>query len=134
MREIEFRAFYDGKMYYGVGVTPGTVIFYKDMGQKMCAPIEEAIVGNECDGLFVMQFTGLHDKNGKEIYEGDIVEFAAANSAVGGHKRKMQVEWDDYLLCWSFGSKGYIGNFYEEEANSIEVIGNIHENPDLLEK
>ncbi len=70
------------------------------------------------DGLILMQFTGLLDKNGKEIYEGDILETSG-----GIHK----VEWDS------------VGGFYPFvdvscliEDGIVEIIGNIYENPELL--
>ncbi len=62
----------------------------------------------------LMQYTGLKDKNGKEIYEGDIVK-AVFNSSI--HR----VEWRNDQSQWSIGGFG-----------QWEVIGNIYENPELL--
>ncbi len=66
----------------------------------------------------VMQFTGLHDKNGKEIYEGDIVSFTQTYIAP----------------CAVYWNKEMTG-FYpliSERSKNLTVIGNIHENPELL--
>ena len=64
------------------------------------------------------QFTGLHDKNGKEIYEGDIV-----TDGVGKYK----IVYDLKLA----GYQPYC-IFRDEPENYCEVIGNIYENPDLV--
>jgi uncharacterized phage protein (TIGR01671 family) len=76
-----------------------------------------------------MQFTGLLDKNGKEIYEGDIVKgihFEEIDTGIGLDKLSMdtnrfEVKWDDFCYGW---------NLYGSEE--FEIIGNIYENPDLL--
>ena len=85
------------------------------------------------DDIKVMQFTGLFDKNGKEIYEGDIVSI-------------MDCEPSLYRICyWDNNFKWVVenigkdpscwanDNLEEFEGYHLEVIGNIHENPELLE-
>jgi len=77
------------------------------------------------DSFDVMQFTGLIDKNGVEIYEGDIVahpEYIISPGAV--------IQWDENT--WSIGAAWPVSEFYEGELGEIEVIGNIHANPELL--
>jgi hypothetical protein len=71
------------------------------------------------------QYTGLTDKNGKEIYEGDII---ISKNIV---KKGAEVKWDVY--GWSIGSCWPFSD-YESSYGSFdfEVIGNIHENPELL--
>ena len=79
----------------------------------------------------LMQFTGLPDKNGKEIYEGDIVR-VVYDETFGIVEVKGVIEWDEQgNWCIDFPNKGCslaINQLYEE----IEVIGNICENPELL--
>lgn len=75
----------------------------------------------------IEQFTGLKDKNGKEIYEGDICRAFKANSYLDG---KYIVEWCDKKGRWK-----YKGNSYQIGSSGnlkCEVIGNIHENPNLI--
>ena len=86
----------------------------------------------------IMQYTGLHDKNGKEIYEGDIVLldcYSYEEPVLGG---KFKVIYDDINGMWllvdlenkdrSF-TFGDIKSYYRTE---IEVIGNIYDNSKLL--
>ena len=68
----------------------------------------------------VGQYTGLTDKNGNKIFEGDILEQDVVQS---GTPHREFVEWDYDLL----------GNRYDEWSAFFEIIGNIHDNPELLE-
>lgn len=77
--------------------------------------------------FIVMQCTGLKDKNGKLIYEGDIVKIFHMSGTMQGRLFKDVVEWND-LRC-RFDTENY-GVFDEDDV--YEVIGNIYENPELL--
>jgi len=77
--------------------------------------------------IFPMQFTGLLDKNGKEIWEGDIVCMEDG----GSYGFKHEVLFKQGMFCVEDDGTWFpIGQFY----SVTEVIGNIYNNPELLEK
>ena len=130
MREIKFRGLTieGNKMVYGdlllYRVYP--VIFDEDKEQ------------HEVDATTVGQYTGLQDKNGKEIWEGDIVKvhFNLQNEAQ--HKIK-KIKWWDAGAAFKIvtGKRGLKSGLRLHAAaiykRKIEIIGNVYENPELLE-
>lgn len=98
--------------------------------------------GWSIDEEYLMQSTGLFDRNGKEIFEGDIVKR-------DGIKRPEVVKFGEWIDVDTLGFKEqYIGFYFESEYegqkrlysveskfnNLCKVIGNIYENPELLEE
>lgn len=101
-------------------------------GMGCCFGINAVELLADC---IVEQYTGLKDKNGKEIYEGDIVEEDIDfNSKMTDGTFRYKVYWNEDELCWSLYpiSSESIHNDLWELNSSRRVIGNIHENPELL--
>ena len=126
MREIKFRAWDKdrGKMcHFGLFDLDGHYSY-----------VDYYRIPDECP---VMQYTGLKDKNGKEIYEGDIVEFGEVGDRV---KKEIVFEESGFITVNPYeDGPGFIptlGFFLEDddEGYNIIVIGNIYENSELLEK
>jgi hypothetical protein len=112
MREIKFRIWlhrgWPDKEYEMAEVD---YYFFEEWGYQTSEEVESA-------GHKIMQYTGLKDKNGKEIYEGDIVRL------IYGPKFYLYTVPDDCGcgLRWQI----------DESGGEQEVIGNIYENPELL--
>ena len=80
--------------------------------------------------LKIMQFTGLLDKNGKEIYEGDIIRDGLSPSVVEfkSHTNTSYGHGDSNTTQYL----GYAFHFWASGLGAVEVIGNVHENPELI--
>jgi uncharacterized phage protein (TIGR01671 family) len=91
----------------------------------------------------LMQYTGLKDKNGKEIYEGDIVNIGIINGSGklpydGKEKERIvQVIWSEFRSSFAikFNENANTDLFnYARNGKEFEIIGNIFENPELIQE
>lgn len=132
MREIKFRVWVNNRMVYlpYLAFTDCDNLVFSE--QKLGHYIDEYIVKTP---IILMQFTGLLDKNSKEIYEGDVVK----HKTIGCHTGSVLTEDSDGVVVWSGSGFKYqktedMGrynfNFGSELICSehYEVIGNIYEN------
>lgn len=99
--------------------------------------MKNTFIAPESTGLILMQYTGLKDKNGKEIYEGDIVR---CKQYIGGNfvehcieKGFIEFRNGEFGLHRKQGYYQSLSKFIEY-AYEFEVIGNIYDNPELLEE
>jgi uncharacterized phage protein (TIGR01671 family) len=93
---------------------------------------KETVLGEwleEKERFTVMQYTGLKDKNGVEIYEGDILEHAYGIKA----RVVFVVEHAAFLAHYIINDNAEYDYLEESRMKDVEVIGNIYENPELLE-
>lgn len=128
MREILFR----GKSFSGV-INHSWLFGSLDTTEKECPSIIYIDrFGNRCrvflDPKTVGQYTGLTDKNGKKIFEGDILKNIESNEIVA-------ICYGGCSFCYSYNGTIYGIDDSETglEMNEWEIIGNIHDNPELLE-
>lgn len=92
----------------------------------------------------VVEFkTGLKDKNGKEIYEGDVVKYTYRKDYIGQVAFGFVNDSEGYYIekhygwgIYSDGSGFSLGDYADDDMRCklVEIIGNIHENPELLEE
>jgi uncharacterized phage protein (TIGR01671 family) len=122
MREILFRGkAINDNWYYGF-----PLIFTEDC-VFMTAPhtYNKAVIPES-----VSEFTGLTDKNGTKIFEGDIVKFSYDEN--DENPTFYSIEWKSDRAC--FGYAETADKMLEIDAFHCEVIGNIHDNPELLKE
>lgn len=135
MREILFR----GKNLFGKWID-GDLLQYLGCEKKHIVRHSTGAGGQEVIPSTIGEYTGLKDKNGKRIFEGDIVTYADAVADFEGYHD------DVFLNCGEVGISAWDGiyftnrqtvdmsDLYESETMvDCEIIGNIHDNPELLE-
>lgn len=113
MREIKFRA------------------WNKEDQKPMFDPLQTGLRFElilNAPGIVVMQYTGLKDKDGVDIYEGDILK------GYGKEIKRYVVAFTNgsFDLYHEFARWGLLFRMFELNAIPVKVVGNIHENPELL--
>ena len=129
MREIKFRGmtgngyFVYGDLYRDV---PNETLYYKEYSQRICWKVGTSHHNQPVKNGTVGQFTGRLDKEKREIYEWDIVKIP--EHYIGDNLCPSHIAVITYNAP-EFQTEPY----FDESWNDIEVIGNLHENPELLE-
>lgn len=133
MREILFKAkradngeWVKGYLWIGNNhayITPDNIGISYDEAEKRIKAF-----AYEIDKSTICQYTGLTDKNGEKIFEGDIVEISEENGY-------FKLEWEEDTARWSMNNEAerFIVHFDNYWSYEVEVIGNIFDNPELLE-
>ncbi len=149
MRTIKFRIWDYQKMFY-----PDTEHFFQNAIFWNIKMTEEKSIDKDLvTNYSLMQFTGCHDKTGKEIFEGDIHRVEIEHST-GDERHYFICTWLKEFGCFSWidsmNYQDYVDNgliaiewmlndgiplhLDFEDCKKIEIIGNIHENPELLKQ
>jgi hypothetical protein len=140
-RDIKFRAWdkHKNRMLTPIGLNDffhvdfdknGNIVAFNGMGEN----------------VELMQFTGLHDKNGVEVYECDLLRYPAESKYEEINYRSFEVFFHggdangDYNIGYSINRShnygnlagGYVPPFKPKTVSEMEVIGNIHENKELI--
>ena len=141
MREIKFRAKAGTQWRYGD-------LYHNECGELVIYEPKTSgrtLGGGAVDGWRIKvapetvgQFTGIHDANGHEIYEGDVLEYktwaeTGEHYVTMGEVRYVQ---DQFLVVGpkDIEVQGLFGVAHEPALSDVLVVGNIHDNPELLER
>jgi uncharacterized phage protein (TIGR01671 family) len=126
MRKIKFRAWDDKGKKWLLGYDHGTLGGFHIDGECVYLREWEKVLDDAFHDridLKIMQFTGQNDKNGTEIYEGDVVLVHLETLRV-----KKTVSYDHQTASFVAGDL-----WFKDGGTDIEIIGNIYENPELIQ-
>lgn len=137
MREVKFRAYIEMENKIADVCTI-------DFDDRSIGVLEINLMGHpyikmwDFDQVILMQYTGLKDKNGTKIYDKDILYWEDLSDLSDGTlDSNVLVFWDDEHLRWSvkvIERKMRVEGLYDYTiSEEIEIIGNVSENPELLE-
>lgn len=146
-REIKFRTWHKEERD-GDTVLPGWMNYEPEYGQYATVlqetrdevgyvnPVSTALARCQVNRIFteskspMMQYIGLKDKNGKEIWEGDVIEYTTGMKEIGTFQvHREEVKFETFNHHGDFEVAGFTILY---GANHVEIIGNIYENPELL--
>lgn len=136
-REIKFRAWCRNGQFDDEGERQLFVMIDSDsLSFADFKPLKDQLKDID-DEIYIMQYTGLKDNNGKEIYDGDIIAYTTC-----GIRCRANIIWNEYCGAWHYQYKGALGgtpcDYLEKIMHNSrfpaepEVIGNIYENPELI--
>lgn len=130
MREIKFRCWnIAAKAMYPLEHFALTMEGRELQLMPKCEHYDKPYILNE-GHLIYMQYTGLKDKNGREIYEGDIAEFSVKNEFGSWEDRRAEMKFINGCFKFEFDSDRDVEGI--DNLRGVIVIGNIYENPNLI--
>lgn len=139
-RELKFRAFYQKKLYMQEYCGGFSYFIHNDSD---ALTLEDIFVAAERQKCIIQQYTGLKDRDGKDIYEGDIIEHTFSKTTDDetsihfGSKLNGSVSFCNHLCAYILtiiSDDRHNGDTFQlmNHAPSKKIIGNIFENPELL--
>ena len=134
MRQIKFRAWDNvkNKIYY-LGEESDVVFSFDSNGFVAEDITEHDWEFKKLEHLIYMQYTGLKDKDGAEIYEGDIYRYIVEIN-FDGVQRELEYTCEIHFLDGVFFAGDELLIHALDNDSESEIIGNIYENPELLEE
>lgn len=138
MRDIKFRIWDGAKNEWLASSNKDALPYYGFALVGEVMTVQSPPYWSLDEGNIVEQFTGLKDKNGTEIYEGDIIIQKSLGSNKSECRGKITYKEDHAAFMFEVYERGkpvmwlFLNEFNPEKT--CEVIGNIHENPELLEE
>lgn len=138
MRQFKFRAWdhKNKKMLYPIDIHNSHLDFITDSDGSLL--LEEILNSlGHTEKYEIMQWTGLIDKNSKEIYDGDIVIYKSEDNWMGYPEEECEICWLDNHISYGWVVRhkkdAFVWSLTRNFASeSLEIVGNIFENPELL--